>query len=263
MNNKKLFLLAFLFTLLVSCGSPKDVVYFQDSGNYKSIKNASVYEMNIKKDDILAISIHSPSLEAAIPFNLPMANYYVGTETSYGQPRVLGFLVDKDGNIDFPVLGSIHVEGKTRSNLRDLIKNMMIAEGLLKDPIITINFINFKISVIGEVNRPGSFNITSERITLLDALSMAGDLTIYGRRDCVKVFREKNGTVDIVNHDLRSIDILNSPCYYLQQNDVVYVEPNKRRAQQSNINQNNSASVWLSIFSVLLTATSIIINVSK
>ena len=115
----------------------------------------------------------------------------------------------------------------------------------------------------GEVLRPGSFNMNSDRITLLEALSMAGDLTIYGRRDRVAVIREENGERTVLYHDLRNSDIFNSPCYYLQQNDIVYVEPNKAKAQQSKINQNNSASVWLTAVSVLATITSLIVTLSK
>ena len=248
--------------MYTSCVTPKDVVYFQDAGNYAYYRDVDKYEVYIHQDDLLAIMVNSQDPEAAMPFNLPTANFYIGGET-YGQQRVLGYLVDIDGNIDFPVLGKLHVEGLTRNQLRDLIKTSLIEGDLLKDPIITINFLNFKISVQGEVNRAGSFHITGERITLLEALSMAGDLTIYGRRDRVAVIRESKGSRSILYHDLLSTELFKSPCYYLQQNDIVYVEPNDRRIQQSNINQNNSASVWLSIFSVLLTATSIIINVSK
>ncbi|MDR1097005.1 MAG: polysaccharide export protein [Tannerella sp.] len=255
------FLVSFLILLLSSCSTPKGVVYFQDAGNYKAYKNVEKYEVYIHQDDLLAIMVNSQATEAALPFNLPMASYYVGGD-SYGQQRVLGYLVDKEGTIDFPILGKLQVEGLTRNQLRDLVKEKL-KDGLLKDPIVTVNFLNFKVSVQGEVNQPGSFNITGERITLLEALSMAGDLTIYGRRDRVAVIREFKGQRTILYHNLSSTEIFQSPCYYLQQNDIVYVEPNKRRIQQSNINQNNSVGVWLSIVSVLLTATSLIISVSK
>ncbi|MDR0698799.1 MAG: polysaccharide export protein [Tannerella sp.] len=252
----------FVLILLSACTTPKDIVYFQDAGNFKAYKDVDKYEVYIHQDDLLAIMVNSQATEAALPFNLPMASYYVGGEL-YGQQRVLGYLVDKEGTIDFPILGKLKVEGLTRNQLRDLIKEKLKTNGLLKDPIITVNFLNFKVSVQGEVNRPGSFNITGERITLLEALSMAGDLTIYGRRNRVAVIREAKGERMILYHDLSSTELFKSPCYYLQQNDIVYVEPNKRRIQQSNINQNNSASIWLSIVSVLLTATSVIISVSK
>lgn len=262
MKKKELLFIAILFALLPSCRTPKDVVYFQDAGQFDYYKDVDKYEVYIHQDDLLAIMVNSQATEAALPFNLPMASYYVGGD-SYGQQRTLGYLVDSEGNIDFPVLGKIHVEGMTRNRLRELIKTKLIDNGLLKDPIITVNFLNFKVSVQGEVNNPGSFNITGERITLLEALSMAGDLSIYGRRDRVAVIREANGERTIRYHNLTTTDLFRSPYYYLQQNDIVYVEPNKRKIQQSNINQNNSVSVWLSIVSVLLTATSVIVSVSK
>jgi polysaccharide export outer membrane protein len=191
-----------------------------------------------------------------------MANYYIGGE-SIGQQRMLGYLVDQEGDIDFPILGKIKARGMTRNQLREHIKTLLIDGGYLRDPIITINFLNFKVSVQGEVNQPGSFYISGERITLLEALSMAGDLTIYGRRDRVVVIREANGERAMLNHDLTSTELFTSPYYYLQQNDIVYVEPNVRRAQQSRINQNNNTGVWLSVAAVILTTVNVIVSVSK
>jgi len=251
-----------MIAFFASCVTPKDVIYFQDAGDYKRYRDVTPYEVFIHQDDMLAIMVNSEATEAAVPYNLPLANYYVGGD-SYGQQRLLGYLVDKDGSIDFPILGKIQVEGLTRNQLRDLLKTKLIEGGHLTEPIITINFLNFKISVQGEVNRPGSFPITGERITLLEALSMAGDLTIYGRRDRVAVIREAKGERYILYHDLCSTELFRSPCYFLQQNDIVYVEPNMRRVQQSNINQNNSAAVWLSITSVVLTAVTVILNVTR
>ena len=142
-----------------------------------------------------------------------------------------------------------------------LRRQQLIDEDLIKDPVVTVQFLNYKVSVMGEVARPGSFTIEGDRITLLEALSMAGDLTIYGRRDRVAVIREKDGQRTVLFHDLRSSDIFSSPCYYLQQNDIVYVEPNRTKAQLSGINQNNSMSVWLSAFSVLASIASVIVTV--
>ena len=262
MIKKGLFSTVMVAVLFTSCITPAGVVYYQDAGDFKQFRNITPYEVFIHQDDLLSIMVNSMATEAAMPYNLPMANYYVGGD-SYGQQRLLGYLVDKEGNIDFPVLGKIQVEGLTRNQLRDLLKEKLIADGHLTDPIITINFLNFKVSVQGEVNRPGSFMISGERITLLEALSMAGDLTIYGRRDRVAVIRETEGKRFILYHDLSSTEIFNSTCYYLQQNDIVYVEPNKRRVQQSNINQNNSVSVWLSVISVVMTTITVLIGLTK
>jgi polysaccharide export outer membrane protein len=220
------------------------------------------YEMIINQDDLLAIMVNSKDPELALPFNMPMVSYQLGSQSA-PQQRVLGYLVDKEGNIDFPILGNLKVAGLTRMQLTSLIKNRLINEDLIKDPIITVQFLNFTVSVMGEVARPGSFTINSDRVTLLEALSMAGDLTIYGKRNRVAVIRETNGKRTVLFHDLRSSDIFESPCYYLQQNDIVYVEPNKARAGQSEINQNNSVSVWLSAVSILASVAALIVNIAK
>lgn len=235
-----------------ACTSTKKIIYLQDVVPLKQQEIEQKYEVIIHGDDLLAIMVNSRDPELALPFNMPMVSYQLGSNTG-GQQRVLGYLVDTNGNIDFPILGKIHVEGLTRMQLTELIKNKLIEGDLIKDPIVTVQFLNFKISVMGEVGRPGSFTISGDRITLLEALSMAGDLTIYGRRDRVGVIRENNGKRTILFHDLRSADIFNSPCYYLQQNDIVYVEPNKAKSGQSSINQNNSIGVWVSVISLLTT----------
>ncbi|MDR0536673.1 MAG: polysaccharide biosynthesis/export family protein [Tannerellaceae bacterium] len=257
-------LFGLLSLFLLGCASVKDVVYMQDVDPLVKQNIAQNYEMSIQRDDLLAIMVNSKNPELAMPFNLPMVTYQLGTSSSaYGQQRVMGYLVDNTGNIDFPVIGKIKAEGMTRTQLTSMIKTRLVEEELIMDPIVTIQFLNFKISVIGEVNRPGSFSINSDRITLLEALSMAGDLTIYGKRDRVAVIREENGKRTILFHDLRSADLFLSPFYFLQQNDIVYVEPNSARAGQSAINQNNSIGVWLSAVSVLVSVVSMIITLNK
>lgn len=248
--------------LCTSCASSKKVVYLQDVVPLKQQEIEQKYEVYIHNDDLLAIMVNSKNPELALPFNMPMVSYQLGSQSA-PQQRVLGYLVDTNGDIDFPILGKLHVAGLTRLQLTDLIKQRLIDEDLIKDPIVTVQFLNYKVSVMGEVNRPGSFNISGDRITLLEALSMAGDLTIYGRRDRVAVIREKDGKRTILMHDLRSSDIFNSPCYYLQQNDIVYVEPNKSKAGQSEINQNKSVGVWLSAASILVSIASLIVTLTK
>ena len=246
------YLVVCMAVFFTACTSTKKIIYLQDVVPLKQQEIEQKYEVIIHGDDLLAIMVNSRDPELALPFNMPMVSYQLGSNTG-GQQRVLGYLVDTNGNIDFPILGEIHVEGLTRMQLTELIKNKLIEGDLIKDPIVTVQFLNFKISVMGEVGRPGSFTIAGDRITLLEALSMAGDLTIYGRRDRVGVIRENNGKRTILFHDLRSADIFNSPCYYLQQNDIVYVEPNKAKSGQSSINQNNSIGVWVSVISLLTT----------
>lgn len=248
--------------LFSACNSTKEVVYLQDVVPLKQQDIERKYEVFIHEDDLLSIMVNSKDPELALPFNMPLVTYQIGSESS-GQQRVLGYLVDTNGDIDFPILGKLHVAGLSRLELRDLIKEKLISGDYIKDPVVTVQFLNYKVSVMGEVARPGSFTITGDRITLLEALSMAGDLTIYGRRDRVAVIREENGKRTILFHDLRSSDIFTSPCYYLQQNDIVYVEPNKAKAGQRDINQNNSVSVWLSAVSVLAAVASLLVTVFK
>lgn len=263
MNIKILnYLLLCTTTLLMACSAPKEVLYLQDISLIKEESIDKNYEVIIHKDDLLAIIVNSKDPELALPFNMPLISYQIGSQ-NVGQQRLVGYLVNQDGNIDFPILGEIHVEGLTRMQVTELIKKRLISEELIKDPIVTVQFLNFKVSVIGEVGRPGTFDISGDRITLLEALSMAGDLTIYGRRDRVAVIREKDGKRSILYHDLRSSDIFQSPCYYLQQNDIVYVEPNKAKTGQSRINSNNSVGVWLSGVSVFASITSLLVTMFK
>ena len=249
LNNCLLCLLA----LLASCSAPKEVLYLQDITSLKEEVIDKNYEVIIHKDDLLAILVNSKDPELALPFNMPVVTYQIGAQAPT-QQRLLGYLVDQNGDIDFPILGRLHVEGLNRMQVTELIKQKLMEEDLIKDPIVTVQFLNFKVSVMGEVARPGTFDISGDRITLLEALSMAGDLTIYGRRD-----RKRR----ILYHDLRSSDIFQSPCYYLQQNDIVYVEPNKAKTGQSRINSNNSVGVWLSAVSVLASVTSLLVTMFK
>jgi polysaccharide export outer membrane protein len=255
-------LLLVLTGSLAGCATRKDVVYLQDVAPLMQMTVPTNYEMTIYRDDLLGVSVSSKDMELALPFNLPLVSFQTGAVYNT-QQRTLGYLVDISGDIDFPILGKIHAEGLTRMQLTNLIKTRLIREDLIKDPIVTVQFLNFKISVMGEVSRPGEFSITSDRVTLLEALSMAGDLTIYGRRDRVAVIRERGGKQTILFHDLRSADMFQSPCYFLQQNDIVYVEPNNARAGQSSINQNNTVGVWMSAVGVLLTAVNVLVTLNR
>ena len=187
--------IAMMLCFLTGCTSTKQIAYLQDTPeNYKQ-EIAQEYEIKIHSDDLLSIMVNSKDLELVQMFNLPSVRYEFGSKGAYsgGSSGILGYLVDKEGNIDFPQLGRIKVKGMTRSGLTDYIKEQLISKGLVNDPIVTIQFLNFKVSVMGEVNNPGTFEVSSDRITLLDVLSRAGDLTIYGKRENVKVIREENG----------------------------------------------------------------------
>lgn len=258
MKRNKIILWLIGMAILCSCASPEKVLYLQDIEEVYAQDIAQNYEVIIHKDDLLAVMVNSRNPELALPFNMPMVSYQLGTSGQGGQQRVLGYLVDPQGEIDFPILGKMKVEGLTRAELTTLIKNRLIDEDLINDPVVTVQFLNYKISVIGEVARPGSFSISGDRITLLEALSMAGDLTIYGKRDRIAVIREHEGKRQVQYHDIRSSEIFSSPFYYLQQNDIVYVEPNRAKIGQSEINQNTSVSTWVSIMS-LLTSVAILV----
>lgn len=169
------YLVVCVAVFLTACTSTKKIIYLQDVVPLKQQEIEQKYEVIIHSDDLLAIMVNSRDQELAMPFNMPMVTYQLGTLGSSGQQRVLGYLVDTDGNIDFPILGEIHVEGMTRMQLTELIKNKLIEGDLIKDPIVTVQFLNFKISVMGEVGRPGSFTISGDRI------NVAGSIE-YGRR---------------------------------------------------------------------------------
>ena len=202
-------------------------------------------------------------------FNLPYVTRQLGVSTRYGgsyannNQGISGYTVDADGNIDFPVLGKIHVAGMKREEIASHIKNELVTKNLVKDPVVTVEFMNLCISVLGEVNNPGRFNIDRDRITILDAISMAGDLTIYGNRYKVMVMRQEGDIQRVYGVNLTSGEhIYTSPVYYLQQNDVVYVEPNDVKARQSTVNGNNirSTSFWISLASLLTSIGILIFN---
>jgi len=214
----------------------------------------------VQPKDVLSIVVSSANPELALSFNLPLHAYQAGSSSSYSSysTRLLGYHVDMDGNIDFPVLGKLKVAGLTREQLSEMVKDRLIRNGMISDPSVNTDFMNFKISVLGEVRFPGTFTLTDDRINILEALSRAGDLTIYARRDNVLVRRETNGLVSYHRVDLRSTEIIRSPAFYLQQNDIVYVVPNDTIAQQTGINQNRSMGVLISLGSLLLSLAVII-----
>lgn len=242
---------ATLAMMVFSCRSAKEVVYLQDTYTEETQAIKNFQDIRIQPGDMLSIFVSHKEPTLSALFN-PQGTSPTGSSTSLGQ-RLSGYTVDLEGNIDFPIVGRIKVAGLTRSELSTMISKKLDDDGLLKGAVVTVAYQNFNISVLGEVNHPGKFNVESDRVSLFDALAMAGDLTIYGRRDSVMVIRENNGQRQIMYNNLLSKDVLNSPSYFLQQNDVVYVKPNQVKAQQSGINQNNNVGVWLSAASLLTT----------
>lgn len=245
----RLFLGWIVCCLLTACGSVKDVAYLQGDDFLSRTAVVDTVALKIQKDDLLDINVSCPNPELLRPF-LRYGSHYDGSG-NMNSGNSSGYLVEADGTINFPLLGEIKVAGMTRRQLINMIQNRLKKEGYIKDPVVTVRFLNFRISILGEVNRPGTFYIPSERITLFEALSMAGDLTIQGRRNRVAVIRETNGVRTILYHDLRNRDVFESPDFYLKQNDMVYVEPNRVRAESSVHNQFTNVGTWISLISFL------------
>ncbi len=208
-----------------SCGSTKRVIYFPTVKD-GSIPSSTPYpESVIQQSDILSITVSSLNPDASAPLNAPNAS--PGGGAGAGSP--IGYLVNAEGNIQFPLIGSIKAEGLTKSQLKDKIVKSILDNKLLLDPIVTVRFVNFRVTVLGEVNHPMVVTVPNEKISLLEAIGMAGDLTIYAKRDNIMVIREEKEQKIIKRLNLNSDEIFTSPYYYLQSNDIVYVEPNKTK----------------------------------
>ena len=239
-------------SLFSSCASRKDLVYFQPDS---TALNTS-YELNAPKlqaGDILAISVTADDVRATEPFN-QISPYNSSGTLQNTNPFIPTYAIDVNGDIDFPKLGKIKLGGKTRTQAMDYLKSAI--SKYIINPGISMEVRNFKVTVLGEVKNPGSFPINNDRITLLEAIGLAGDLTINGVRNNVMVIREQNGKKQEYRVDLTKRDALNSPVYYLAQNDVVYVEPNGARIQSSKYTQNTS--IFVSIAGVIITVISVL-----
>ena len=265
LNNRHLWLMLLPF-LLVACQSYKKVPYFQDVEVVNQVEQQEkLYDARIMPKDLLTIVVSCTNPELAIPFNLTVASNagMAASSSSYvtTQPTLQAYLVDNDGNINFPVLGELKLGGLTKKEAERLVIDKLKAY-MKEIPIVTVRMVNYKISVIGEVTRPGTFTISNEKVNLLEALAMAGDMTVYGLRDNVKLIREDaNGKQQIVTLDLNKAETILSPYYWLQQNDIVYVTPNKAKARNSDVG--NSTSLWFSATSILVSIVSLLVNILK
>lgn len=256
--------------LLSSCGNTKDIRLFQDTYNGGVNYVSDEMTITLRPKDKISIIVSSKDYQLTNMFNLPYVSQRIGqisqTSTLNYSQGVSGYTINDDGDIEFPVLGTIHVAGMTRNDVECYIKNRLREEELVKDAIVTVDFMNLGFSVLGEVAHPGRFYIDRDDITILDAISRAGDITIVGERCNVLVQRMVDGQMKSFYVDLRSAsDIYRSPVYYLQQNDVIYVSPNKMRERQSTVNGNNirSSSFWISMGSLLTSVTTLIINAMR
>ena len=258
---KYVILLAVIF--LASCQSYKKVPYLQDAEVINQAQQLeTLYDAKIMPKDLLTIVVSCTNPELAVPFNLvaatPASVSAVNSQSTV-QPVLQQYLVDNEGRINFPVLGTLKVGGLTKSEAEQLIVNNL-KPYIKESPIVTVRMANYKISVLGEVARPGTFTISNEKVNLLEALAMAGDMTVWGLRDNVKLIREDaNGKQEIHTLDLNKAETILSPYYWLQQNDVVYVTPNKAKARNSDIG--NSTSLWFSATSILVSLASLLVTI--
>lgn len=244
--------------LMASCATNKKITYFQDITivSDSTVSHTLVPEIRFRPDDKISIIVNTQDPELTALFNLPYTSRVVGQVTDNATNHgTSAYIVKGDGTIDFPVLGSLTIAGMTRDEVSAYIKQQLVSRNLVNDPVVSVEFLNLQYSVMGEVKAPGSYKITRDRVTLLDAISQAGDMTISGRRDNVLVIRPDSvGKLYAYQVDMRSFEsVVNSPVYYIHQNDYIYVEPNKKRANESTVNANtvSSVSFWISITSLL------------
>jgi len=269
MKYRHLLIAAAGITFLSACGSTHKIAYLKDADNvsqYDLDKTARIYEAKIMPKDVLTISVNTTVPEAAAPFNLGSS---AGSGVvSTGGVTVTGaelqtYIVDNQGCIEYPVIGKLKVLGMTRVELQDLIKSKIHPGYITEVPVVNVRFKNYKISVLGEVAKPGSYTLMNEQCTIFDALAMAGDLTIYGKRNNVLLIREDaTGKKSISRINLQSASLLtNLDIYYLQQNDVLYVEPNKTKAKTSSIGA--STTITISVISTLVSVATLLFTVFK
>jgi len=260
----KLILLVMAVLLFAACGSQKDVPYFQNIDTVDLSKSQYLYDAKIMPKDQLTITVSTTNDEAAVPFNLTVPTPYTANQRStYSQAMLQTYLVDNEGNINFPIVGVLHVGGLTKSEAEKMIQEK-IQPYMSKEenPIVTVRMPGYQISVLGEVARPGTFTVSREKISILEALAQAGDLTIYGQRKNVQLIREDaTGQKNVYIFDLTDANIINSPYFYLQQNDVVYVTPNKVKAQNSSVG--SMTTLWFSATSIIISLTSLLYNILK
>jgi len=263
MKRLRLFVFATTALLLASCAAQKRTWYIQDAPSCTAEEIIQNGQIRIKPLDRLTVVVNSKDPELAVPFNASTSyNSLSGSLSNVsGQQSLQTRTVDEEGMLEMPVIGKIECKGMTRSELERAIADRIIAGGYINDPSVNIQFADMKISVIGEVAKPGYYDITRDKVTIFDALAMAGDMTVYGVRDQVIVAREIDGERTIELLDLSSKEVFDSPAFYLQQNDVVYVKPNKYRAQTGSISQNRN--FYLSLVSTAISVATLIVTLTK
>lgn len=250
---------------LISCVNTQNLAYMQTTRTSQDInaehsKSEGLYDAHIKPKDLLLITVVTPEAEASRNYNLSMPQVADGTTSIYGTPMLQTYLVDNDGNIDFPVIGRIPVTGLTIKELETQIQKKLEPAFSKVHPVITIRITNYSVNILGEVARPGKYYCTNNRLTIFEGLALAGDMTMYGRRDNVKVLRESiDGSKKFIEVNLNDKNIINSPAYNLEQNDVVYVEPNK--AVSKNAGVSTAESLNINAMSILISVASLMVNI--
>lgn len=253
-----------MILMLGSCASSKKVAYFQNAVDGVVAQSEGLYDAKIMPKDILTITVSTTNPEAATPFNLTVSNTLNSTGQMYSGSGVLQtYLVDNDGEIDYPVIGTIKVAGLTKNECQELVKSKIkafLAEE--ENPIVTVRMSSYRVTIIGEVRSPGVIPVGTEKMSILEALASAGDLTIYGKRDNVMLIREEaNGQKTIHRLNLNDANIISSPYYYLQQNDIVYVEPNGVQTKNSAIG--SSTTIWFSFVGIVTSVASLLVNILR
>lgn len=251
--------LILIITLLNSCASRTDVAYFQDEKIGDFTQPKLFYDLIYQPNDMLTIDVNALDPETVKPFNLATVPYSLTLIEARTNTRMQTYIVDKEGEIDFPVLGKVKIGGLTRQEATELLKSK-ISE-YVREPLVNIRITNFTVSILGEVNDPGSFIIQDEKVTLAEALGMAGDLTIFGKRDNILLIREIEGIKKFSIIDLTSVRSLSASTFGLKQNDVIYVEPNNAKVRASSYNQNNS--VLISAIGALTSVAALIISLQN
>ena len=251
-----------LLSCFISCGSTKKIAYLQNAEEFKyDSLPERLYDARIKPKDLLTITVTTFDREGSLPFNLIMPLASTQTNNLTSQPVLQSYLVDNQGYIDFPVLGRIKVMGSTKTQLEKALKQELKVY-LKEEPLVNVRFVNYKISVIGEVTRPNTFTVVNEKVNVFEALALAGDLTIFGKRENVKLIREHaDGGKEIIILNLNDSELVRSPYFYLQQNDILYVEPNKAKARNSQVS--TTTGLWISSISILISAASLLFNILK
>lgn len=269
--------LGMALAFVLSCSTPTNIAYFQDATDAAILTPAHPQTIRLQPMDQVSIIVNSRDPQVTAMFNLPYYTNRIGTQqtltSSAGTGSTLstansisGYTVGSDGNVDFPVIGEIHLAGLTREEAERHIKDLLIDSKQIKDPVVTVEFMNLGFSVLGEVVRPGRYKIDRDRFTLLDAIGLAGDLTINGERESVTLVRHDGKRDHVYKVNLLDLEqVYQSPAFYLQQGDVIYVKPNDKRIRESTINGNNvrSTSFWISLSSLVTSVTSLIINIAR